>query len=199
MTRYLSTPLRSLVAVIAFLITAFPAMAAESEITIQNTAVQRMLSEQIFVDRGKYFLMRHSDCQFAYLRAPTVAIGGGRVIIETRLVGQLAMAVSDGCAGTRDAFDVTISGRPYFSGESLGLTDIRLDNVSNEIYRVLLQQFLDLTLSEALAFNLREGLQQAIAAQKASYEVTVNKISVSKLTAENNQIQARLSFALSAR
>jgi hypothetical protein len=62
----------------------------------------------------------------------------------------------------------------------------------------LLQQFLDLTLREALAINLREGLQQVITDQSASYEVTVKKISLTNITAENNQIHANLSFALSA-
>jgi hypothetical protein len=199
MKKCLFVTLRSFVVTAALLITAWPAVAAESEITIQNTAVQRMLIEQLFVDRGRYFLMRHSPCQFAYLKSPAVAIARGRVMIKTRLTGQLGMAVSDGCAGTRDAFDVAISGRPFFSGEKLGLTDIRIDNISNEMYRILLQQFLDFTLREALEINLREGLQQAITDQKASYEVTVNRLSVTNLTAENGQLRASLTFALSAR
>ncbi len=155
--------------------------------------------DQLFVDHGRYFLMRNSPCQFAFLKSPAVAIARGRVVIKTRLTGQLGMAVSDGCAGTRDAFDVAISGRPYFSGENLGLTDIRVDKISNELYRILLQQFLDLTLREALAINLRQGLQQVITEQKVSYEVIVEKLSLTNLTAENNRIHANLTFALSAR
>ena len=199
MKKCLNVSLRFLVAMSAFLIIASPAAGAESEITIENTAVQRLLIDQLFSDRGRYFLMHHSPCQFAYLKSPAVEIVLGRVIIKTRLTAQLGMAVSDGCAGTRDAFDVTISGRPYFSGENLGLTDIRVGNVSNEIYRILLQQFLDLTLRKALEINLRQGLQQMIAEQNASYEVIVRKLSVTNLTAENNQIHANLTFALSAR
>lgn len=198
MKKHLKSLLRSCAVTTAFLMIAWPAAGAGSEITIQNTALERMLMDQLFVDRGRYFLMRNSPCQFAFLKSPAVAIARGRVVIKTRLVGQIGMAVSDGCAGTRDSFDVVISGRPYFSGENLGLTDIRVDKVSNEVYRILLQQFLDLTLREALAINLREGLQQVIADQKASYEVTIKKIVLTNLTAENNQIDANLSFALSA-
>jgi len=198
MKKHLKSLLRSLAVTIAFLMIAWPAAGAESEITIQNTALERMLMDQLFVDRGRYFLMRNSPCQFAFLKSPAVAIARGRVVIKTRLIGQIGMAVSDGCAGTRDSFDVVISGRPYFSGENLGLTDIRVDKVSNEVYRILLQQFLDLTLREALAINLREGLQQVITDQSASYEVTVKKILLTNLTAKNNQIHANLSFALSA-
>ena len=198
MKKHLNSVLRSLAAMAALLLVALPASGAESEITIQNTALERMLMDQLFVDRGRYFLMRSSPCQFALLKSPAVAIARGRVVIKTRLIGQLGMAVSDGCAGTRDSFDVVISGRPYFSGENLGLTDIRVDKISSEIYRVLLQQFLDLTLREALAINLRQGLQQVITDQNVSYEVTINKLSLTNLTAENNRIHANLSFALSA-
>ena len=199
MKKHLNSMLCSLAAMTAFLVIAWPAAAAESEITIHNTALERMLIDQLFVDQGRYFLMRHSPCQFAFLKSPTVAMARGRVMIKTRLIGQLAMAVSDGCAGTRDAFDVAISGRPFFSGEKLGLTDIRIDNVSNEMYRILLQQFLDLTLRKALEINLRQGLQQMISEQEASYEVIVDKLAVTNLIAENNQIHANLTFALSAR
>ncbi len=199
MKKHLNSVLRSLAAMTALLMIAWPAAGAESEITIHNTALERMLKDQLFVDHGRYFLMRNSPCQFAFLKSPAVAIARGRVVIKTRLIGQLGMAVSDGCAGTRDAFDVAISGRPYFSGENLGLTDIRVDKISNELYRILLQQFLDLTLREALAINLRQGLQQVIADQKVSYEVTVKKLSLTNLTAENNRIHANLTFALSAR
>ena len=122
---------------------AWPAAGAESEITIQNTAMQRMLMDEVFVDRGKYHLMRQSRCQFAYLESPAVVISRGRVRIKSRLTGQVGMEVAGKCAGTGDAFDVTVSGRPYFSGENLGVTDIRVEEVSNEAYRFLLQQFLD--------------------------------------------------------
>ena len=188
--------LHSLAGICALLIVAWPAAGAESEITIRNTAVQRMLMDQLFIDRGRYVLMRQSRCQFAYLTSPAVAIAHGRVRIKSRLTGQLGMEVAGGCAGTGDAFDVTVSGRPYFSGENLGLTDIRVDEVSNELYRTVLEQFLDVTLPKALEINLRQCLQQVIAERKSSYKVIVRKLVVTNLTAENNQIHANLSFAL---
>ena len=95
--------------------------------------------------------------------------------------------------------DLTVSGRPYFSGEYIGLTDIRVDQVSNELYRIVLQNFLDLALPRALEINLRQGLEQLISDQRSSYEVTVSRLVVTNLTAEDNRIHANVSFALSAR
>jgi hypothetical protein len=199
MKRCLKTLLHCLAGLSALLVIAWTAEGAESEITIQNTALQKMLMDQLFTDRGRYILMRQSRCQFAYLASPLVAIVHGRVGIRSQVTGQLGMEVSGKCSGTGDTFDVTVSGRPYFSGEKLGLTDIRVDDVSNEMYRIVLQQFLEVTLPKALEINLRKGVQQVIAEQKSSYDVIVHELLVTNLTAENNQIRAKLSFALSAR
>lgn len=198
MTNYFKRWLHFL-AGISVVLFACQAAGADSEVTIQNTAIQKMLMDQVFVDGGKYILMRQSRCQFAYLESPLVVISRGRVRIRSRLTGLLGTEVSGECTGTGDAFDVTVSGRPYFSGENLGLTEIRVDNVSNELYRIVLQQFLDFALPKALEINLLEGLQRVIADNKPSYEVNVRKLSLTNLTAENNQIHANLSFALSAR
>ena len=181
------------------LLLAGPAFGADSEITIENTALRKMLMDQLFTDRGRYHLLRKSACQFAYLESPVVAVAVGRVGIKARLIGWLGMETDGGCSGAGDSIDVIVSGKPYFSGENLGLTDIRVDQVSNELYRIVLQQFLDIALPNALAINLREGLQSAIAEHNASFEVIVSKLAITNLIAENNQIHANLSFALSAR
>jgi len=177
----------------------WPAFGADSEITIENTALRKMLMDHLFIDHGRYHLLRQSPCQFAYLDSPVVAIAVGRVGIKVRLTGWLGMEADGSCTGSGDSFDVTVSGKPYFSSGKLGLTDIRVDRVSNELYRIVLQQFLDLALPKAFAINLRQGLQSVIAEQNASYEVIVSKLTVTNLTAENNRIHANLSFALSAR
>jgi hypothetical protein len=196
--RYLETGFSFLAGLLA-LVLAWPAAGADSEITIENTAIRQMLMDQLFVDRGRYHLLRQSPCQFAYLESPVVAVAVGRVGIKARLTGLLGMEGAGGCSGAGESFDVTVSGKPYFSGGYLGLTDIRVDEVSNELYRIVLQNFLAQALPQALEINLRQGLQQLIADQKSSYQVSVSKLLVSNLTAENNRIHANLSFVLLAR
>lgn len=190
--------LRILACIGVFLV-AFPAAGAESEITITNTAMRKMLIDELYTDRGKYHLLRGSRCQFAYLESPAVNISRGRLSVKTRLTGLLGMEGASGCVGSAESFDVTVSGRPYFSGEYLGLTDLRVDQVPNELYRIVLQSFLDRAFPQALEINLRQGLQQLIAGQRSSYEVNVSKLLVTNLTAEDNRVHANISFALSAR
>lgn len=171
-----------------------------SELTIQNTAIQRMLMDELFIDKGRYHLLAQTACQYAYVDSPAVTVSQGRVRIKVRLSGKLALEVGDQCVGgASDVVRVAISGRPTFSGEKLVLTDIKVDEVSNEAYRVLLQQFLESAIPRAVEINVREGLQRMLATRQSTYEVVVNQLSVADLTAEDNQLHATLTFALTAR
>ena len=173
-------------------------VAADSQITISDSAIRKILIDQLYTDNGKYHLLRASPCQFAYLESPVVVVLRGRVHLRTRLTGMLGAESATGCNGTPESFHVTISGRPYFSGEFLGLSDLRVDDAPTDLYKVVLQSFLDSALPRAMQINLREGLEQMLAAQGAAYDVSVEKIQVSDLSADNDHIRLDLSFSLFA-
>ena len=171
-----------------------------SELTIQNTAIQKMLMDELFIDKGRYHLLAQTACRYAYVDSPAVTLSQGRVQIKARVSGKLAMEVGNQCVGsTGDVVRVAISGRPTFSGEKLVLTDIKVDEVSNEAYRLLLQQFIESAIPRAVEINVREGLQRMLATRQSTYEVVVDQLSVTELTAENNQLHATLMFSLMAR
>ncbi len=171
-----------------------------SELTIHNTAVEKMLKEELFIDRGRYNLMPETACQYAYLDSPSVGMSQGRVRIKVRLSGRLAMEVAEKCVGGgSDVVQLTVSGKPAYAGEKISLTDIRVDEVSNEAYRVLLQQFLQSAIPRAVEIDVREGLQRILADRQTKVDVTVGRLSVTELTAENNILHATLTFALTAR
>ncbi len=191
---------RSLFCLLLLLPGASFAAGAASEIAIQNTAIEKMLINELFIDRGRYNLLPETRCQYAYVDSPAVAISQGRVRIKVRLSGKLAVEVGDQCVGSgSDVVRLTVSGKPTFSGEKIGITDIRVDEVSNEAYRVLLQQFLESAVPRAVQINVRDGLQRMLADRQAKYEVVVNQLSVTDLTAENNVLHATLTFSLTAR
>jgi hypothetical protein len=190
----------SLAVALGILAGATPAAGPGSELTIQNTAIEKMLMDELFIDKGRYQLIVQTACQYAYVDSPAVTLSQGRVRIKVRLSGKLAMQVGDQCVGgNSDVVRVAISGRPTFSGEKLVLTDIKVDEVSNDAYRVLLQQFLESAIPRAVEINVREGLQRMLATRQSTYEVVVSQLSVADLTAENNQLHATLTFSLTAR
>ena len=173
---------------------------AASDLTILNTAIQKMLMDELFIDKGRYPLLQPTACQYAYLDSPAVTLAEGRVRIKARVSAKLAVEVGSECVGGgSDVVNVTVSGRPAFSGEKIMLTDIKVDEVSKEAYRLLLQQFLESAIPRAVQINVREGLQRMLATRQSSYDVVINKLSVVDLTADNNQLHASLTFSLLAR
>ncbi len=171
-----------------------------SELTLHNTAIEKMLREELFIDRGRYNLVPETACQYAYLESPSVAVSQGRIRIKVTLSGKLGMEVSGKCVGgNSDVVQLTVSGKPAYAGQKIGLTDIQVDEVSNEAYRMLLQQFLQSAIPRAVQIDVREGLQRLLASRQTKIEVTVGDLAVTELTAENNMLHATLSFALTAR
>lgn len=171
-----------------------------SELTIHNTAIQKMLMNELFIDEGRYHLLPQTACQYAYVDSPVVSLSQGRVRIKARLSGKVAMEVGDQCVGTRsDVVQVKVSAKPTFSEERLVLTDIRVDEISNEGYRVLLQQFLASAIPRAVTIDVREGLQRILSDRQSTYDVSVDRLSVTDIVAEDDQLRARLTFGLSAR
>jgi len=171
-----------------------------SEIAIQNTAIEKMLMDELFIDRGRYNLLAETRCQYAYMDSPAVAVSQGRVRIKVRLSGKLGVEAGGQCVSSgSDVVQLAVSGKPTFSGEKIGLTDVRIDEISNEAYRVLLQQFLENAVPRAVQINVREGLQRMLAERQTKYEVVISRLSVTDLTAENNVLRAVLTFALTAR
>ena len=200
MQALLTIPVRSLLCLLFLLPGALFAEGPVSEIAIQNTAIEKMLMEELFIDRGRYNLLQETRCQYAYLDSPSVTISQGRVRIKVRLSGKLAVEVGEQCVGGgSDVVRLTVSGKPTYAGEKIGLTDIRVDEVSNEAYRMLLQQFLESAVPRAVNINVREGLQRVLADRQAKVEVTVSQLSVTELIAENNILHTSLTFSLSAR
>ena len=171
-----------------------------SEISLHNTAIEKMLMEELFIDRGRYNLVPETACQYAYLESPSVAMSQGRVRIGVTLTGKLALEVSGKCVGgTSDVVQLTVSGKPAYAGQKIGLTDIRVDEVSNEAYRMLLQQFMQSAIPRAVQIDVREGLQRILAHRQSRVEVSIENLTVTDLTAENNLLHATLSFGLTAR
>lgn len=195
---------RIVIAVLASFVAIAPAAVTAagplSELTIHNTAIEKMLMNELFIDEGRYHLLPTTACQYAYVDSPVVTLSQGRVRIKARVSGKLSVEVGDQCVGTRsDVVQVAVSAKPVFSGEKLVLTDLRVDEISNEGYRVLLQQFLASAIPRAIEIDVRKGLQRMLADRQSTYEVVVDRLSVTDLKAENNQLHARLSFGLTAR
>jgi hypothetical protein len=181
------------------LLPALTASAAESVLIIESSAVDKALRLQFFTDQGRYWLSNRDVCNQASLESPQTQISGGRVQLRVTFSGRFGAKSGDKCLGGGDTFEVTASGRPFYRDGRLGLEDIRIDTLSNEFYRLLLQPMMATLMPGVLDINLKEAAMQAVAGRTAPYQVEMENLTVTNWTAEADRLTLQLQFVLRVR
>lgn len=168
--------------------------AADSTLVIEHTAIEKSLRQQFFTDKGRFWLTSAGPCNESWLESPKVTVAGGRLRIGARFSGRMGAQVGEECMGGADAFGVSASGKPFYRDGRLGLQDVRLDSLSNEMYRALLQPVIALMLPKAFDVNLKETVAQLISGRTAPYDVDIAELVATDVTADANRVTVRLKF-----
>lgn len=175
------------------------ASAADSTLVIENTAIEKTLREQFFTDKGRFWLNNTDACNQSWLESPKVTASAGRLRIGVFFSGRVGAQVGGQCVGGADAFNVTASGKPFYRDGRLGVEDIRIDSLSKEIYRPLLQPVFSSMVPKALDVNLKETVVRLLAGRTAPYEVEINDLVATEVTADADRVTVRLQFDLRVR
>lgn len=184
---------------LSILFVAATARSADSTLVIENTAIEKKLREQFFTDKGRFWLNNTDACNHSWLESPKVAASAGRLRIGVFFSGRVGAQVGGQCVGGADAFNVTASGKPFFRDGRLGVEDIRIDALSKEMYRALLQPVFSSMVPKALDVNLKETVVKLLAGRTAPYEVQINELVASEVTAEADRVNVKLQFDLRVR
>ncbi len=187
------------VALLSVLFVAATAWSADSTLVIENTAIEKKLREQYFTDKGRYWLNNVDTCNQSWLESPKVTASAGRLRIGVFFSGRVGASVGGQCRGGADAFNVTASGKPFFRDGRLGVEDIRIDSISKEIYRPLLQPVFSSMVPKALDVNLKETVVALMAGRTAPYEVQINELIATEVTADADRVNVKLQFDLRVR
>jgi hypothetical protein len=187
------------VALLSILFVAAAAWSADSTLVIENTAIEKKLREQFFTDKGRYWLNNVDTCNQSWLESPKVTASAGRLRIGVFFSGRVGASVGGQCRGGADAFNVTASGKPFFRDGRLGVEDIRIDSISKEIYRPLLQPVFSSMVPKALDVNLKETVVALMAGRTAPYEVQINELIATEVTADADRVNVKLQFDLRVR
>ena len=154
-------------------VTAFAA--AASELSLGPNAIQKIVSEQLFNQQGRWYVLDNGPCH-AFFDHPKTHLTDGRLVLKAHLSARIGLQIGDSCAGTDMAANVTISARPVGKGSSLTLEDIRFDRVDDGASRDALnaiQQLAPEALPKAFSFDLLgRVLDKSISAVGIPVEVT---------------------------
>ena len=187
------------VALLSILFVAAAAWPADSTLVIESTAIEKKLREQFFTDKGRFWINNADACNQSWLESPKVTASAGRLRIGVFFSGRVGASVGGQCMGGADAFSVTASGKPFFRDGRLGVEDIRIDSISKEIYRPLLQPVFGSMVPKALDINLKETVVAMMAGRTAPYEVQINELIATEVTADADRVNVKIQFDLRVR
>lgn len=174
--------------------------AGAAELVVTSAALERVVKEQAFSKDGRLHFMAPSACSHAYLEAPRITIAKGRVLFGGRLQGRAGVLAGNGCVeAMNDSLDVLASGRPFVRGGRIGLEDVRLEQLSKEFYRPLLEPLMLATIGRVVDIDLRDAVKRMLAAGRAPIDVEVERLDVSRLAADDDRLEAQFDFRAVAR
>jgi hypothetical protein len=178
---------------------AYSAPVPAAELVITRDAVQALVVETLFSDRGKWFLVKGA-C-YAYLERPRVGLAAGRLTIEGYLSSRVGLDVNGSCVGTNFASDVKLSGRLVAAGSRITLNDIRIDYVKDDSTRQaleLLQSAAGTSLPRAVDIDLLQMLQPSIV-PGTTLRVAVTQLDVTAVTTGPDRVTVDFEMHLTAR
>lgn len=174
-------------------------LANANELIVTHTALLAVLKDQAF-RAGRMDLVPSTPCVFAYLESPVIVIAKGRVALGARLTGRTGLPSGNQCVGSMgDSIDIVASGRAFYRDGRIGLDDLRIDQLSNEFYRALLAPMLQMAVGRVVDIDLRRAVRDMLVVGKVPLTVEVEQLDVSRLVAEDNQIEASFEFRVIAR
>lgn len=121
-------------AALALLAPGVPAAAA-SVISLGPRTVQTLVAEQLFNQKGRWYLIDDAGVCFTYLDSPHTRIQADRLVLTARLSARLGQRIGNQCAGADFASNVILSAKLRGAEHSLILEDIRIDRVDDESTR----------------------------------------------------------------
>jgi hypothetical protein len=186
---------------VACAVLAFAACSSSSaaDITLYSSAIDTALKAEVFSKEGKYFLSGGpKSCSFASLEQPATKLRDGRILVRMRFAARAGVSTRSECVGREEGFWLTVSGRPTFRAEALGITDFRLEE-GDKLYSPLLEVFLASVVPNAINLNLRQELMKLLASRPSPYKVSLPRLELKGVSAENDALKVLFDFSLEGR
>jgi hypothetical protein len=100
---------------------------------VSSGALERTLKARLFNTPDRRFYLRgdaHSACSF-YTEDPHLSFSGDRILVRVHTGGKYGKVIAGRCIGFPVSMNTVISLAPSAEGETIGVTDARLDRLSD--------------------------------------------------------------------
>jgi len=182
--------LTAIAAALAYL----PGHAQCAEIVLEQTAVEALLMDNLFKDKGRLYLQK-GVCN-AFIETPKVTLKQGRVLIRLHLSSRLGVPSGKECLGMSLASWATVSAAPVAQGQQVRLNDIRIDEVEDPNLRSLLELGLTPALPQAVEFDVKKAVEDMLQGTAKRIQADVQRLNIESVKADNNQLSISFDFKL---
>lgn len=191
---------KSLILFPLLLAVAGSSIARATEIRLAYGVLERLLAQQVFTDEGRKYVKgsKAARCNFAYLEHPKIWGKDGRLSIKARFTGKSALDLMGRCIGAGDAFNLTVTGAPYYANGNVGFKDIEIQTDKDGFYVRRVRAALRDTLAKEFKYNITADAKRLIEQPDPGqpYQRKLVRFDVSSIQSANDALVLAVDFVL---
>jgi hypothetical protein len=135
------------------------------EFKVSSGALERTLKTRLFGTPDQRYYLRgdaHSAC-FLYAEDPHLYFSGDRILVRVHTGGKYGKQIGGRCIGFPVSMNTVISLAPSAEGETVGVTDARMDRLSDSAeLNFILSPFLSHKLPASIKINAATMLREIL-------------------------------------
>lgn len=175
-----------------------------AELRIYFTAVQKVLSQQVFTQDGRRYVRgtQKSKCGFVYIDNPRLGENNGLLHLKTRVTARIGWDILGACLGPGDSFDLAIEGVPYYQDGSIRMKEIRITTVDRGTwYSRRIRDAFARNFPKYFEYKVLDDLRNTIekGQPKGPYDLEFGTFQVPRIRVLSDSVILDLDFSLSVR
>jgi hypothetical protein len=153
------------------------------EFKVSSGALERTLKARLFsTPDGRYYLRgdARSACNL-YAEDPHLEFSGDRILVRVHTGGKYGKQIGGRCLGFTVSMNTVISLAPVAEGETIGVTDARLDRFSDSAeLNFILTPFLSRNVPANIKINAANMLREILtkSTETSGYPLTLERLDV---------------------
>jgi hypothetical protein len=150
---------------------------------VSSGALERTLKARLFNSPDQRYYLKgdaHSACNI-YAEDPHLFFAGDRVLVRVHTGGKYGKQIGGRCLGVPVSMNTVISLAPSAEGETIGVTDARLDRVSDSAeLNFILSPFLSHKLPSSIKINAATMLREILtkSTETSGYPLYLERLDV---------------------
>jgi hypothetical protein len=182
-------PIRSVLLSCCLFLCCVPVCEA-GQFKVSSGALERTLKARLFNTPDRRYYLRgdaHSAC-YLYTEDPQLSFSGDRILVHVHTGGKYGKEIAGRCIGFPVSMNTVISLAPSAEGETIGVTDARLDRLSDSSeLNLVLSPFLRRKLPANVKINAATVLRDILtkSTETSGYPLTLERLEIRRVHIED--------------